>query len=147
MGLYHVRMGEPFCVRIAVRNYELDQLGHVNQAVYHQYAEHARIELFRAAGVPIGDLVGVKAAPVLLSSTMHYRRELRGGDEVLVTATVSFGAGKTFRMDSTITKVDGTVSAEMECTVGLMDLTERKLLADPRDQLLAMASNPELISS
>jgi acyl-CoA thioester hydrolase len=46
-----------------------------------------------------------------------------------------FGSGKTFRMDSTICKLDGTVSAEITCTLGLMDLERRKLVDDPRGHL------------
>ncbi len=33
-----------------------------------------------------------------------------------------FGTGKTFKMDSNIYKLDGTLSAEITCTIGLMDL-------------------------
>ena len=40
-----------FQVRVTVRGYELDSLGHLNQAVYLQYAEHARWEILRAAGL------------------------------------------------------------------------------------------------
>ncbi|CAO0827389.1 Thioesterase OS=Streptomyces microflavus OX=1919 GN=Smic_02130 PE=4 SV=1 [Streptomyces microflavus] len=41
-----------FSVDVTVRGYELDTQGHLNQAVYLQYAEHARWELLRAAGLP-----------------------------------------------------------------------------------------------
>jgi acyl-CoA thioester hydrolase len=34
-----------FFVDVTVRGYELDTQGHLNQAVYLQYAEHARREL------------------------------------------------------------------------------------------------------
>lgn len=44
-------MGDPFQVRIKVRGYELDTQGHVNQAEYLHYAEHARWELLQAAGI------------------------------------------------------------------------------------------------
>lgn len=135
-------MGRPFSVRIAVRSYELDALGHVNQAVYHQYAEYARVELFRAAGCGIDPMVEGGAAPVLLESRISYRRELRSGDEVDVTAEVRFGTGKTFTIDSVLTKADGTVSAEVTCVLGLMDLTRRRLLADPAGHFARMATDP-----
>lgn len=44
-------VGDPFQVRIRVRGYELDTQGHLNQAVYLQYGEHARWECLRAAGI------------------------------------------------------------------------------------------------
>lgn len=122
----------PFRTRIKVRHYELDTLGHVNHAVYHSYAEVARIELFEQAGSQSAILSDLGVGPVLLQSHISYRRELRGGDEVDVTCQAKFGSGKTFQMDSDIYKVDGTLAAEIGCTLGLMDLQERRLVADPR---------------
>jgi acyl-CoA thioester hydrolase len=47
-------MTDPFHVRVAVRGYELDVNGHLNRAHYLHYAEHARWECLRAAGLPYG---------------------------------------------------------------------------------------------
>jgi acyl-CoA thioester hydrolase len=126
---------EPFHVRIKVRHYELDSLGHVNHAVYHSYAEVARLELLERAGGLAGGAHGAQLASVMLESHISFLRELRAGDEVTVTCRAKFGTGKTFRMDSDIRRVDGTLSAEITCTLGLMDLERRKLIADPRERL------------
>ncbi|WP_436494139.1 acyl-CoA thioesterase [Actinokineospora sp. HUAS TT18] len=122
-------------IRIPVRSYELDTLGHLNHAVYHQYGEVARVEAFAAAGARWDALIAAGTAPVLLSSTIHFRREVRAGEQVDVGCVVKFGTGKTFNVDSLITKLDGTVSAEITCVVGVMDLKARKLVADPRAAL------------
>jgi acyl-CoA thioester hydrolase len=137
---------QPFSVRIAVRSYELDALGHVNQAVYHSYAEHARIEMMRAAGLPVDLMVAEGAVPVLLASQIRYLRELRSGDTVDVSARIHFGTGKTFTIDTLITKLDGTVSAEIGCTLGLMDLTARRLLPNPQARLTELATNPAILN-
>ncbi|MFI7421008.1 hypothetical protein [Nonomuraea sp. NPDC049684] len=42
-----------FSVPIAVRGYELDTRGHLDNVVYHQYGDHARWECLRAAGVGV----------------------------------------------------------------------------------------------
>ncbi|MCU1687306.1 MAG: thioesterase [Amycolatopsis sp.] len=123
---------EPFRTQIKVRHYELDTLGHLNHAVYHSYGEVSRLELFEAAGALKGGLTEAKLASVLLESHISFRRELRAGDVVEVTCEAKFGDGKTFRMDSNIYKVDGTLAAEITCTLGLMDLERRKLVDDPR---------------
>lgn len=123
-------------VRIKVRHYELDALGHVNHAVYHQYGEVARLEWFESVGGGGNGLRDAAAAPVLLESHIRFRRELRAGDVVDVSCTVTFTDGKTFRMDNEIRKIDGTVSAEITSTLGVMDLERRKLLDDPRGVLL-----------
>lgn len=78
-------MADTFRVRIQVRGYELDTQGHLNQAVYMQYAEHARWEFLKAAGVTQDGLVASGVAPVQLEATIRYRRELRANDEVDVS--------------------------------------------------------------
>lgn len=123
-------------VRIKVRHYELDSLGHVNHAVYHQYGEVARLEWFESVGGGGSGLREAKLAPVLLESHIRFRRELRAGDVVDVTCVVTLGEGKTFRMDNEIRKTDGTVSAEISSTLGLMDLVRRKLVEDPRGEFV-----------
>lgn len=135
----------PFSVRIAVRNYELDTLGHVNQAVYHSYAEHGRVQLFRAAGCAPEAMRALGFAPALLSSEARYLRELRDGDEIDVTTTIEFGAGKTFVMRTALTKLDGTVAATVNGTMGLLDLAARKLLPEPRERIRALLTKPELM--
>lgn len=127
---------KPFHVQIKVRHYELDTLGHLNHAVYHSYAEVARLELTERAGAFGGAASGPRLAPVLLESRISFRRELRAGDVVDVTCAAKFGNGKTFHMDSNIYKADGTLAAEITCVLGLMDLEVRKLVAEPRDRLI-----------
>ena len=132
-----------FRVPMIVRNYELDALGHVNQAEYHHYAEHARVELFRRAGVSLEGMVADGAAPVMLESRVVYRKELRASQEFEVDCEAKFGTGKTFAMNSTIWLPDGTVSATIECTLGVMDLHRRKLITDPAGMFAAHSSDPE----
>ncbi|EIE97750.1 acyl-CoA thioesterase [Saccharomonospora glauca] len=136
---------EPFRVRIKVRHYELDSLGHVNHAVYHQYGEIARTELFDKAGGLEGELRQRGMAPVLLESHIVYRRELRAGDVVDVSCRTKFGDGKVFWMDSDIVKTDGTLSAEIRCTLGLMDLNLRKLVAEPRKRFAEAGLDVDLL--
>ncbi|GAB3453990.1 acyl-CoA thioesterase [Actinophytocola sediminis] len=136
-----------FRIPITVRSYECDSLGHVNQAVYHQYAEVARMSGFGAAGCEWEDLRGRDLGPILLSSTINYRRELRATESIEVSCAVKFGTGKTFSVDSMITKADGTVSAELYCVVGLMDLRARKLVADPRAVLIEAGYRPEMLET
>lgn len=121
-----------FSTRIEVRGYELDPLGHVNHSVYHQYAEVARTKGFVAAGCDWDALYQRWTAPVMLTTTVNFRRELRAHDEVDVSCTAKFGDGKTFTLEQMITKVDGTLSAEIYGVFGMMDLDARKLFADPR---------------
>ncbi|MET7473224.1 acyl-CoA thioesterase [Streptomyces sp. NPDC005648] len=137
-------MSEPYSVPVTVRGYETDALGHLNQSVYLQYAEHARWSILQAAGVGPSELLAKGVGPVVLETTIRYARELRAGDEVAVSCAFEWGDGKTFRMAQTIAKADGTLSAEVRSVGGLLDLQERRLVSDPRSYFRALTNDPEL---
>ena len=137
-------MSEPFSVPVTVRGYETDSLGHLNQSVYLQYAEHARWALLHAAGAGQAELLGQGIGPVVLETTIRYLRELRAGEEVTVSCGFEWGEGKTFRVLQTIAKADGTVSAEIVSTGGLLDLQKRRLIAQPQEIFRKLTTDPGL---
>ena len=131
-----------FTVRVAVRGYELDTQGHLNQAVYLQYAEHARWEHLRAAGLPGDRLLSTGIGPVQLECTLRFKRELRGGDEVDVSCEFLFGEGRVFRLRQELRRTDGILAAEITGVCGLLDLAERKLINDPAGSAPSPATPP-----
>lgn len=138
-------VGEAFTVRIAVRGYELDPQGHLNQAVYSQYAEHARWECLRAAGVTHHDLTASGVGPALLKTTMRYQRELGAGDEVDVGCRFEWGDGKFVQMVQDFRLPDGSRVANLVGTFGLLDLETRQLVADPRRRFHTLATAPDVL--
>lgn len=137
-------MSEPFSVRVTVRGYETDVQGHLNQAVYLNYAEHARWSLLQAAGITQSALLSQGVGPVALETTIRYRRELLAGDEADVSCAFLWSGGKIFTIEQTITRADGTVAAELTGVGGLMDLKQRKLLPDPAAVFRDLAKDPSL---
>ncbi|MET8908783.1 acyl-CoA thioesterase [Micromonospora sp. NPDC004551] len=135
-------MADPFRVRVTVRGYELDTQGHLNQAVYLQYGEHARWECLRAAGIPQDRLLAGGVGPVALEVTLRYLRELRGGDEVDVSCEFRWGDGKTFQIVQDLTRPDGTPVATITGVGGLLDLASRRLVPDPRERFRQLATDP-----
>jgi len=138
-------MAERFSVRVSVRAYELDGNGHVNGVVYLQYAEHARWELLRAAGVDQDKLVASGVGPVFLETVIRYRNELYYGDTVDVSCTIDWGSGKTFRVPQEIRRTDGTPIAEIDSVGGLLDLGTRRLVAEPAQRYRAIATAPAVL--
>jgi len=136
-----------FSTPITVRGYELDTQGHLNQAVYLQYTEHARWEAMRAAGLSQDKLLATGVGPVVLEINVKYFRELRGGDEVDVTCEFIWGDGKTFRLHQEIRKADGTVAAEITGVGGLLDLKERRLVAAPAVRFRALMDDPSVLDA
>lgn len=138
-------MSDPFSVRVKVRGYELDTQGHLNQAEYLHYAEHARWEYLAAAGISQDALIATGFGPVVLDVAVRFRRELRGGDEVDVTCAFVFDGGKTFRILQDFRRPDGRVAASLSSTCGLLDLTERRLADDPAKHFRALATGPAVL--
>lgn len=134
-----------FSVPVTVRGYELDTQGHLNQAVYLQYSEHARWELLRAAGIQQNDLVAGGIGPIVVEVNVKYLRELRGGDEVDVTCEFIWAEGKVYQLKQQILKKDGTVCADIVVVGGILDLQARKLVPNPAERLAAVASDPSVL--
>ncbi|MYV99734.1 acyl-CoA thioesterase [Streptomyces sp. SID3343] len=133
---------QPFTVRVSVRGYETDSQGHLNSSVYMQYAEHARWALLEAGGIPQRLLLDNGVGPVTLETTVRYRQELHAGDEVDVDCVFVWGPRKTFRIEQSIRRPDGTVAAEVSSLAGLMNLDERRLVANPSETFRSLATNP-----
>jgi len=134
-----------FSVPVTVRGYELDTQGHLNQAVYLQYSEHARWELLRSAGIQQNDLIAGGIGPVVLELNVKFLRELRGGEEVDVTCELAWAEGKVFQFKQQVLKKDGTVCADIIVVGGILDLQARKLVPNPAERLAAVASDPALL--
>jgi acyl-CoA thioester hydrolase len=138
-------MASPFTVRVTVRGYETDAQGHLNGNIYLQYAEHARWELLRAAGVHQTGLLSKGVGPVNLETTIRYHREVIAGDDVDVSCAFLWGEGKSFRVEQVFHTVGGDLVAKVFNVGGLLDLQQRRLVDDPREYFRTAADVPELL--
>jgi acyl-CoA thioester hydrolase len=138
-------MPDRFSVRVSVRSYEIDANGHVNHAVYHQYGEHARMEHLLAAGYHLDVQRASGTGIIILESRIRYLRELILGERVEITSDISFGSGKSFRIEHTILRADGSTAAEIEGVFGLLDTKTRRLVAEPKARLGLVLDRPRLI--
>lgn len=82
-----------FSIEITVRDYECDQQGIVNNAVYQNYLQHARHQFGRSVGLDWLDLTARGINLVLKRAEMDYMQHLRAGDSVKITAN-PFRKGK-----------------------------------------------------
>jgi acyl-CoA thioester hydrolase len=138
-------MTQPFRVTVAVRSDDLDVNGHVRGPAYLAYADHARWACLVAAGIDPMALNARNLGPVNLETTIRFHRELSGGDTVEVVTVFLWGNGKTSRVEQEFRTADGTAVAEVRSVSGLLDLTERRLVADPGRYWLEIADKPELL--
>lgn len=75
-------------LRLAVRDYECDLQGIVNNAVYLNYLEHARHEYLRSRGIDFADCHRRGIELVVARVRIDYKRSLISGSEFVVQSRV-----------------------------------------------------------
>ena len=75
---------ECFRIELAVRDYECDLQGVVNNAVYQNYLEHARHEYLKSIGIDFAALAAEGINLVVTRVEIDYRAPLTSGDRFVV---------------------------------------------------------------
>jgi acyl-CoA thioester hydrolase len=75
--------------KFLVRDYECDYQGVVNNAVYQNYLEHARNELFRSLGINFAKMHAQGKDVVITKVELNYKYSLRSCDEFVVKTRVT----------------------------------------------------------
>ena len=138
-------MADTFAVRILARGYEVDSNGHVAGTVLMQYGQHARWECLRAAGIDQGAFRTMGVGPVSLEERVRFHREVRAGEELEVSCKFVWGDGKTFTVEQELRTSDGTLAAEVSNVGGLLDLEDRRLVAEPGALWRSVAEAPGVL--
>lgn len=73
-----------FSLEMAVRDYECDLQGVVNNAVYQNYLEHARHEYLKSIGIDFAALAAQKINLVVVRVEIDYKTSLTSGDRFVV---------------------------------------------------------------
>lgn len=125
----------------SVRSYELDSYNHVNNAVYLQYLEYARMEFLKAIGFDYQGFYEEGFFLFISRIDIRYKASARLFDELSIEVT-PIKAGKlsgTFKQ--TITNQDGLLCAEAEVSWGCVDSTGKP--SKIPEKFLVSGLNPE----
>lgn len=78
--------------------------------------------------------------------TIRFHRELHAGDAVDVSCVFGWGdSNKTFWVEQDFRRADGTLVAELANVGGLLNLKQRRLVADPAGHFRSLATAPALL--
>ena len=98
---------EPGRYRVALRWGDMDALGHVNQAVYHELLEEARTALISTLPSP------VKGAYVMARVELNYRREISLENRYVdVTIRVQSVGRSSVTVEQQVFRADGELAAD-----------------------------------
>ncbi len=73
-----------FSIELAVRDYECDIQGIVNNAIYQNYLEHARHEYLKQAGIDFAEYAKNGIHLVVVRAELDYKLPLKSGDRFIV---------------------------------------------------------------
>lgn len=79
---------QKFTTQLRVRHYELDTLGHVNNAVYQNYLEQTAIAHLEYLGFPLEEYPALGGAFVMRRITLDYLRPAFAGDVLAITTWI-----------------------------------------------------------
>jgi len=112
----------PVRVEIPLRHRDMDALGHVNQAVYHELLEELRAAFFRRA-LPDLPFTGY----VLAHVELDYRREVRIEDRILEGVCRAARLGRSsIELENRLLLRDGTVAVEGRAVLVAWDEEARR---------------------
>ncbi len=130
-------MTQVFVLDLQVRDYELDQYGVVNNAVYLRYLEHTRHEFLNQLGIDPADVARSGRSLALSEIHVTYRSPLRSREAFRIALRVRAlsGARVTFAQEITAL-ADGRRVVEAEAVAVFLDERGRPLRLDPEHRRL-----------
>ena len=133
----------PVRVELALRQRDLDVLGHVNQAVYHELLEDVRSAFFRHT-LPDLPFTGY----VLVHVELDYRREVRIEHRYLIGECRVADLGRSrVELDNRLLLPDGDVAVEGRAVLVAWDEQSRESRAlTEREREALLSAQPERLS-
>jgi acyl-CoA thioester hydrolase len=135
-GVQNSRVVDPleFTVRWPVRGYELDSLGHVNNAVYLSWAEEVATAHAEAAGYGRDWSASRGGGWIIRKTEITYHRPAVYGDEVELTVRVELVRGARGVRRTTIHRIaDRELLAEVLTEWVWVRLSDGRAVAAPRE--------------
>ena len=134
-------------ISLPIRWGDMDALGHVNNIIYFQYCESARIAYFERMGYERFRPTP-RHGPGMVTASLNFRRQLHYPGTVTVRARVTRIGGKSFTLHyDVIDESDGQVVADGESVCVWVDYAQGRAEPLPRmlvDAIVEIEGDPGL---
>ncbi len=122
-----------FIHKTAVRWADLDPNFHVLHSRYYDYGATCRMDFFVQNGLSTALLKEHNIGPILLKESCTFRKEIRFGDELTVTLTLTSmtANGSRWSMSHEILKENDILAAVIHVDGAWLDLGTRRMAAPP----------------
>ncbi len=126
-------MKAPYSKTFEVKWADLDPNFHLRGSVYFDFTDQTRFSYFQNNGLPVTKWRELGLGPVILEQTIRYKKEVFLEEKVTVEFRVAYASEdhRIFKIQHQLWKGEGILVAEVEVTVGLLNLTTRKLAPAP----------------
>lgn len=124
---------------LTVRSCDLDSFGHVNNAVYLQYAETAVWDFFRKSG-HLDKLSESGLFPVILESSQRYIHELKLFDEVRIESEFRTNGGIISYKHNIFNEGTGQISCKVQGKIAFVN-KDRIICSVPDELMEYLGSN------
>ena len=125
---------------LTILEHHLDTFGHVNNAVYLEMYEEARWDFITKNNLGMKEILETKVGPVLLDLNLTFKSELKNREKIKIVSQARPEMRNKFIMtlDQKMIRADGKVASTLALSVGMMDLSERKLILPSLEWLNAL---------
>jgi acyl-CoA thioester hydrolase len=120
----------------------LDTFGHVNNASYLEILEEARWDLITRNGYGLEEVQRLRIGPVVLEAQLRFARELHNRQAVTIRSWLDSYSGKVGKFAQQILDEDGELHCDAMFTIGLFDLTARRLIRPTPEWVRALGLQP-----
>lgn len=111
-----------------VDEFDIDVLGHLNNVAAMGLFERARWDMITSRGYGVDMVRAVQQAPVIVAVDVQFRREVTLRQTVTIETYTSSVASKVGTVTQVLRTDDGAPNIVATYTIGLFDLTTRRLI-------------------
>jgi thioesterase III len=128
---------------ILIREHHLDTFGHVNNATYLDILEEARWDLVTRNGYGLEEVHRLKVGPTVLDVHVRFVREVRNRQQVTIRTWLESYSGKIGKLAQQIRDERDELCTDALFTIGLFDLTARRLVRPTPEWIAALGLRPD----